>query len=57
MDFIYNPRKTQLINMAEKYCKKVVGGMAMLIYQAVSAQEIWHGFKFAREDIKNIGKL
>ena len=42
-DVIYNPKKTILIKLAEKLGFKTITGLDMLIYQAVSAQEIWFG--------------
>lgn len=50
-DVIYNPRKTQLIKKAESLGKKASGGMAMLVYQAVSAHEIWDGDSYDERDI------
>lgn len=41
VDLIYNPSKTEFINLAEKLGKKVCGGLEMLIYQAIKAEEIW----------------
>ena len=42
-DVIYNPKKTVLIREAEKLRLRTITGLDMLIYQAVSAQEIWFG--------------
>lgn len=42
-DVIYNPKKTLLLKEAEKLGLKTINGLDMLIYQAVSAQEIWFG--------------
>lgn len=50
-DVIYNPRKTVLIKKAEALGKKASGGMAMLVYQAVSAHEIWDGDRYDEADI------
>lgn len=40
-DVIYNPKKTILLKNAEKLGLRTINGLDMLIYQAVSAQEIW----------------
>ncbi len=53
-DVIYNPVKTKLMKMFEDEGKVAVGGMAMLVYQAVAAHEIWYGAKFGDDDINSI---
>lgn len=40
-DVIYNPKKTILINDAQKLGLRTVSGLDMLIFQAVMAQKIW----------------
>ncbi len=42
-DVIYNPKKTLLLKESEKSGLRTINGLDMLIYQAVSAQEIWFG--------------
>ena len=42
-DVIYNPRKTILLKDAENLGLRTINGLDMLIWQAVSAQEIWLG--------------
>lgn len=42
-DVIYNPKKTLLLSNAEKFGLQTINGLDMLIYQAISAQEIWLG--------------
>ena len=42
-DVIYNPKRTNLIKMAQKYNYRTLNGMDMLIYQAQEAQKIWLG--------------
>lgn len=44
-DIVYNPLKTALISKAMKYNKKYILGIDMLIYQAISACEIWFNKK------------
>lgn len=40
-DVIYNPKKTVLLKLAEELGYKTVNGVDMLVWQAVSVQEIW----------------
>ncbi len=42
-DVIYNPKKTILLKIAENLGLRTINGLDMLIYQAISAQEIWFG--------------
>ena len=40
-DIIYTPFKTKLLQIAENNNIKCTNGFAMLIYQALKAEEIW----------------
>lgn len=53
-DVIYNPVKTQLVKKAEAMGIKAVGGMAMLVLQAVKAHEIWNNDFYTDEQITEI---
>ena len=53
-DAVYNPEKTKLLDMAEKLRLKTVGGMSMLVWQAVKAHEFWYDAEFKLEDIENL---
>lgn len=53
-DVIYNPRETVLMKKARALGKKAEGGMAMLVWQAVSAHEIWDGDEYTDEEVKSI---
>lgn len=53
-DAIYNPVKTVLIKKAEALGKTAIGGMAMLVRQAVTAHEIWNGDSYTEEQICEI---
>lgn len=55
-EVIYNPDVTMLMKLAEKHGIKAVGGMAMLVWQAVVAHEIWSGAKYKDEDIAELIK-
>jgi len=45
-DTIYNPKDTMLLKKAGNYGVKAIGGINMLILQALAAQEIWRNTKF-----------
>ena len=45
MDLVYNPPKTQLLYEAEKIGCITIGGLDMLVYQAVESIKIWTGEK------------
>ncbi len=49
---IYNPVKTLLMKKAEAMRKTVIGGMAMLVWQAVVAHKIWDNAEYKDEDIQ-----
>lgn len=53
-DVIYNPRETLLMKKAKAMGKKAVGGMAMLVWQAVSAHEIWDGDRYTEREVQQI---
>ena len=53
-DAVYNPRQTELIKTAERLGIKAVGGMAMLVWQAVKAHGFWYGAEFDPDDIKSL---
>ncbi len=53
-DAIYNPKETLLIQKAKAMGKTAVGGMAMLVWQAVSAHEIWDGDSYTDEQVQAI---
>lgn len=53
-DVIYNPRETQLIKKAKAMGKTVSGGMAMLVWQAVSAHTIWDGDSYTNDEVNKI---
>ncbi len=53
-DAVYNPLETRLICEAKANGANALGGMSMLVWQAVVAHEIWDG---SRYDIEDINKL
>lgn len=53
-DAVYNPRKTLLMKQALIRGAIVSGGMAMLVWQAVAAHEIWDNSHYKLCDINNL---
>ncbi len=53
-DAVYNPLETLLIQKAKANGAKAVGGMSMLVWQAVVAHEKWYGAKFDPKDIERL---
>ncbi|MGI6269251.1 MAG: shikimate dehydrogenase family protein [Candidatus Howiella sp.] len=53
-DAVYNPRKTALRETAEALGVPHGEGMAMLVWQAARAHEIWYGARFSNEQIADI---
>ena len=53
-DLIYNPSETKLMQKAKGMGKKAVGGMAMLVWQAVSAHRIWDGDEYTQNEVNGI---
>lgn len=45
VDLIYNPEKTKLLRIADKYSINNINGLFMLIGQAIRAQQIWEKIK------------
>lgn len=53
-DVIYNPIETKFIKYAKEAGIKYSGGLAMLVWQAAVAEEIWNGVKFTNEDVAKV---
>lgn len=53
-DAVYNPLETRLVSEARANGAAALGGMSMLVWQAVVAHEIWDGSSY---DIGDINKL
>ena len=51
-DAVYNPGRTLLLQKAAAYGAVAVGGMAMLVWQAVAAHNVWYGARFDAEQIE-----
>ena len=53
-DAIYNPLETVLIQKAKANGSNAVGGMSMLVWQAVAAHEIWDSSTYNSSDINQL---
>ena len=53
-DVIYNPLETQLLKKARAHGKPCENGLAMLVWQAVSAHRIWDGDEYTSEEVRGI---
>lgn len=53
-DAVYNPEETLLIKYAKEAGLKYSNGLAMLVWQAAVAEEIWNNVKFAEKDIQKV---
>ena len=53
-DAIYNPLETKLIKKAKQNGALAVGGMSMLVWQAVVAQTKWNDVAFDKNDIDKL---
>lgn len=56
-DVIYNPAETLFLKYAKQAGIKRSNGLAMLVWQAAAAQEIWLGTSFTQADIDKIGEI
>lgn len=54
VDLIYNPMETKFLSYGQELNKKTVGGLYMLVGQAVKAQEIWQDTNINEDIIENI---
>ena len=53
-EVIYNPNVTKLMSIAANNGIPSIGGMAMLVWQAAVAHEIWNGASYKDEDVEKI---
>lgn len=53
-DAIYNPVETQLMKKARALGKKAIGGISMLVWQAVAAHKIWDGSTYSLADVQKL---
>lgn len=53
-DAVYNPLETTLLKTARANGSTVLGGISMLVWQAVVAHEIWDGSVYSDDDIRQL---
>ena len=53
-DAIYNPQETLLLKKAREQGAKTIGGLSMLVWQAVAAHKIWDGSTYALKDVQQL---
>ena len=53
-EVIYNPNVTKLMSIAANNGIPAIGGMAMLVWQAAVAHEIWSGASYSDKDVEKI---
>lgn len=53
-DTIYNPYKTLTLRISEYYGNKGIGGLNMLVEQAVKAQEIFNGITLEKQEFNKV---
>ena len=53
-DAVYNPHETRLLQTAQKLHLPAIHGMAMLVWQAVAAHQIWDGSEYRLDDIQQL---
>lgn len=53
-DAVYNPLDTKLLKAARANGSKAIGGMPMLVWQAVASHKIWDGSEYRQEDIDQL---
>lgn len=53
-DAVYNPRVTRLLERAAACGAKTVGGMPMLVWQAVAAHAIWYDAVFSDATVRGV---
>ncbi len=53
-DAVYNPMETLLQKTARSLGIKTVGGISMLVWQAVGSHEVWDGSLYSKKDIETL---
>jgi len=54
VDLIYNPEVTTLLGKGKELGKVTIGGLYMLVGQAIRSQEIWQGIKIDKQIMNEI---
>ena len=56
VDIIYNPGETMFMKLIKAQGKKAYNGLKMLLYQGVSAYELWNDCKITKEEADEVYK-
>ena len=56
VDIIYNPAKTKFMKLIKAQGKNAYNGLKMLLYQGVSAYELWNYCKITKEEADEVYK-
>ena len=56
VDIIYNPGETTFMKLIKAQGKKAYNGLKMLLYQGVSAYELWNDCKITKEEADEVYK-
>ena len=56
VDIIYNPAETMFMKLIKAQGKKAYNGLKMLLYQGVSAYELWNDCKITKEEADEVYK-
>lgn len=56
VDIIYNPAETKFMKLIKAQGKKAYNGLKMLLYQGVSAYELWNDCKISKEEADEVYK-
>lgn len=54
VDIIYNPAETKFMKLMKAQGKPAYNGLKMLLYQGVSAFELWNDMKVSKENIRKV---
>lgn len=53
-DMIYNPTETEFLRLGRRLGRRTVGGLYMLVGQAIRSQEIWQGREIGDEVLRQV---
>ena len=56
VDIIYNPANTKFMKLIKAQGKNAYNGLKMLLYQGVSAYELWNDCKITKEEADEVYK-
>ena len=56
VDIIYNPAETMFMKLIKAQGKKAYNGLKMLLYQGVSAYELWNDCKISKKEADEVYK-